>query len=136
MCAIAPRQRGPGGSNNEPSPKKRPGATNSTVSARRRVLQVRRTAPETTLDRETAVARTLSDVAARFGVPDGDGMRLEVPLLDRHLAALVGTECERVNRILNALMRTCHLRRLPEHRLWVSREYLSDRPAAMRACST
>lgn len=88
-----------------------------------------------TLDGENAVAWMLSDVAARFGIPDGDGLRLEVPLLDKHVAALAGMERERANRILNALMGGHQVRRLPGHRLWVSHEYLGDRSAVMRACS-
>jgi hypothetical protein len=87
------------------------------------------------LDTRERIAVVLNDLAARFGVPDGDGVRIDVPLVDRHIAALIGTEREWVNRCINALVRVGMMRRLPDRHLWVSREFLGKTEAATLAGS-
>ena len=57
-------------------------------------------AAETT---KTNVARLLLQIAARHGVPDGDGIRLDLPLSQQELASWVGASREGVSRAIGDL---------------------------------
>lgn len=78
------------------------------------------------LEAPERIAVVLGDLVARFGVPHEAGVQITVPLVDRHIAALIGTNRERVNRCLNALIRERLVRRLPNRRLWVSHAFLGQ----------
>jgi CRP/FNR family cyclic AMP-dependent transcriptional regulator len=49
------------------------------------------------------IARTLVDLAQRYGVPEGDGVRLDLDLSQEAVATLAGTTRESANRTLSQL---------------------------------
>jgi len=49
------------------------------------------------------IARTLIDLARRYGVPEGDGIRLDLDLSQEAVATLAGTTRESANRALSQL---------------------------------
>jgi len=73
------------------------------------------------------VRRRLVHLASRHGQPVGGGMRIEVPLTQEQLAAMVGATRETANRAIVGMVAD-GLVRLEDHRYVVARRLLDEQP--------
>jgi CRP-like cAMP-binding protein len=58
----------------------------------------------TALDLRGRLALTIGDLAAAFGVPHADGVRINVPVTHENLAEMVGASRERISKAMAQLM--------------------------------
>jgi CRP-like cAMP-binding protein len=56
------------------------------------------------LDLRGRLALTLVDLASTFGVPNGDGVHVDLPITHENLAEMVGASRERISKAMAALM--------------------------------